>query len=93
MPEIICNTSPFQYLHQTEQLHLLPALARQVAGTLGLSLTGTLGLLLDAKKANLIPLVKPILDQLQALRFRLAPHTRAAILKWREKKHNYWPVI
>jgi predicted nucleic acid-binding protein len=57
------------------------ALARQVAATLGLSFTGTLGLLLDAKKANLIPLVRPVLDQLQALRFRLAPHTRAAILK------------
>ncbi len=48
------------------------ALARQVAETLGLCLTGTLGLLLDAKRVGLIPKVSPVLDQLQALRFRLA---------------------
>lgn len=30
MPEIICNTSPIQYLHQLRVLHLLEALAGQV---------------------------------------------------------------
>ena len=57
------------------------ALARRVAETFGLRLTGTLGLLLDAKRAGLIPAVGPLLHQLQALRFRVAPHTRAAVLK------------
>jgi len=57
------------------------ALARRVAETLGLNVTGTLGLLLDAKRASLIPAVGPLLDQLEALRFRLAPHTCAAVLK------------
>jgi predicted nucleic acid-binding protein len=57
------------------------ALGRRVAETLGLPLTGTLGLLLDAKRAGLVPAVAPLLDQLQALRFRLASHTRAAVLK------------
>jgi uncharacterized protein len=57
------------------------ALARRVAGTLGLRYTGTLGLLLDAKQAGLIPEVAPFLDQLQDLRFRLSPQTRAAVLK------------
>ena len=57
------------------------ALARRVAETLDLRLTGTLGLLLDAKRAGLIPVVAPLLDQLQALRFRLALHTRTAVLK------------
>jgi len=56
-------------------------LARRVAETLGLRLKGTLGLLLDAKRAGLIPTVGPLLDQLHALRFRVAPHTRAAVLK------------
>lgn len=56
-------------------------LARRVAETLHLRLTGTLGLLLDAKRAGLLPAVAPVLDQLQALRFRLAPFTRAAVLK------------
>lgn len=30
MPEVICNTSPIQYLHQLQLLHILPALAGQV---------------------------------------------------------------
>lgn len=82
MSEIICNTSPLQYLHQLGLLVVLDdALARQLAEVLGLRLTGTLGLLLDVKQAGLAPALAPVLDQLQALRFRLAPHTRAAVLK------------
>ena len=156
MPEIICNTSPIQYLHQIGQLQILQALAgrilvppavlselaegrahgmdlpdldalaritvrapvsapataliadlgagetqvlmlglempgaivvlddalaRRVAETRRIPLIGTLGLLLDAKRAGLIPAVKPCLDQLQSLRFRLATPTRAAVLK------------
>ena len=62
------------------------ALARQVAEMLNLRLTGTLGLLLDAKRANLVSAVAPLLDRLQDLRFRLAPHTRAAVLKLAEEE-------
>ena len=57
------------------------AKAREAAGRLGLNLTGTLGVLLDAKRAGLIVAVAPQLDNLYALGFRLAPHTRAAVLK------------
>jgi predicted nucleic acid-binding protein len=57
------------------------ALARWVAKTLQLKFTGTLGLLLDAKQANLIPTVRPYMDQLHDLRFRLAAQTRSAVLK------------
>jgi len=156
LPDVICNTSPLQYLHQIGMLHLLPSpvgtvivpeavaeelaigralgvplpeprgvewivvrrpvgapalplvtdlgpgetqvlalalesddaiivvdddLARRAAEALGLRLTGTLGILLDAKRAGLIPAVGPLLDHLQQLRFRLAAHTRAAVLK------------
>lgn len=156
MPDVICNTSPLQYLHQLDHLHILralartvivppavvseiaagrahgvnlpdlptldwiavrrpisepalplvtdlgpgetevlmlalesreavvvldDALARRIAETLRLPLTGTLGLLLDAKRAGLIQAVAPLLDQLQALRFRIAPHTRTAVLR------------
>ena len=156
MTNVICNTSPFQYLHQIDQLRILPALAgkiivpsavvdeiavgrvagvdlpdlaqlewvmvqspvgqsalplisdlgagesevlmlaletpgatvilddmlaRRVAESLNLHLTGTLGLLLDAKQAGLISQVRPLLDQLQALRFRLSPDTYQAVLK------------
>ncbi len=55
-------------------------LARRTARRLGLPLTGTLGLVVDAKHAGLVPAVAPLLDQLQALRFRLASATRADVL-------------
>ena len=155
MPDLICNTSPLQYLFQVGLLHVLPeltgrivippavaeelaigrtagvnlpdptrlewvsirrptsaaalplttdlgageaevlmlvldsreaiavlddALARRAAAMLRLRMTGTLGLLFDAKRAGLIPAVGPVLDLLQALPFRVASHTRAAIL-------------
>ena len=57
------------------------ALARRLAETLGLCLTGTLGLLLDARRAGLVPAAAPLWDQLQVLRFRVAPHTRTAVLE------------
>lgn len=156
MPEVICNTSPLQYLHQLGLLHVLPALAgevvvpfavdeelavgrasgvslpdpktlswinlrrpksqpalplihdlgpgetevlmlaleasdpivvlddalaRRLAETLKLRLTGTVGLLLDAKRAGLIESIAPCLDRLQTLRFRLSPRTREAVLR------------
>ena len=156
MPEVICNTSPLQYLHQIGQLSILPALvgsiivppavvieldagsakgldlpqpdllkwirirepisaeaislitdlgpgesqvlmlaletpgsialmddalARRVAIARGIPIKGTLGLLLDAKHAGHISSVKPSLDRLQDLGFRLARQTRDAVLK------------
>lgn len=57
------------------------AAARRVAETLKLRLTGTLGILLDAKRAGLVSSIRPLLDQLDALGFRLAAHTRAAVLE------------
>lgn len=155
MPELICNTSPIQYLHQLGLLDLLrrlgepvtipaavvrevddgrrvgislpelaglswisvvrpesatvlplvtdlgpgeaevlalglerraavlvldDALARRVAQRLGLHHTGTLGLLLDAKRAGYLALIAPLLDQLQDLGFRVARDTRSLIL-------------
>lgn len=57
------------------------SLARQVARTLRLPITGTLGILIDAKRLGIISAVGPFLDQLQSFGFRLAPHTRLAVLK------------
>lgn len=57
------------------------ALARQVARTMQLRFTGTLGVLIDAKRAGLIQALRSHLDELQSLGFRLAAHTRAAVLK------------
>jgi uncharacterized protein len=57
------------------------ALARRVAQSIGLRLTGTVGLLLDAKRAGLMTTITPVLDTLQSLRFRLSPQTRALVLR------------
>lgn len=150
MPEVVCNTSPLQYLHQIGLLDILPAIygrilvpqavmdeistgrhsgvnlpdlaaldwleAREVAPTswpvprdihrgeaevialarlsgnakiilddlaarkhaklLGLSVTGTLGVLLKAKEKCLIDHVRPHVESLSAAGFRLADSTR-----------------
>ncbi len=156
MPEIICNTSPLQYLHQLGKLDILHSLvgnivvpaavvneldtgkrlgidlpdvaalgwatirrpagatalplvselgpgetevlmlaleshdaivilddnhARFVVQTLGIKITGTLGILRDAKQAGIVPAINPLIDKLQGMGFRLAPHTKLAILK------------
>ena len=57
------------------------ALARRVAEHLEIPFVCTLGLLLDAKRSSLIPSVAPLLDQLQALRFRMSQGTRSTILR------------
>ena len=51
-------------------------LARWVAETLNLHFTGTLGLLLDSKRAGLVERVAPLLDRLQGIAFLIA--SRAA---------------
>lgn len=47
-------------------------MARRHARRLGLQLSGTLGVLLRAKKRGMVPAVKPLIDQLQQGGFRLA---------------------
>ena len=40
MYEVVCNTSPLQYLHQIGQLRILPALAGSIIA-IGISPSGT----------------------------------------------------
>ena len=47
--------------------------ARRVAEALGLPVAGTLGLLVRAKRAGLVPLVRPLLDAVVAEGFRMSP--------------------
>lgn len=69
-------------LESTNPLVILDdAVGRRAAVLLGLPLTGTLGLLVDAKKKGLIPAVLPALDELDRLRFRVSSATRLAVLK------------
>ena len=55
-------------------------LARRTAETLGLPLSGTLGLLIDAKRQGFVTEVSPLLDRLQTLGFRLSVRMREAVL-------------
>lgn len=48
---------------------------------MNVTLTGTLGALLKAKQSGYISQISPVIEQLDTLRFRLAPATRTAILK------------
>ena len=57
------------------------AAARQHARELGLRFTGTLGILLKAKRAGHLVEIGSILDKLESKNFRLDKKTRAAMLK------------
>ena len=54
--------------------------ARRLAARRGLPVTGTVGLLLAAKHAGLVPAVAPLLDALTAAGFHLSGRVRDAVL-------------
>ena len=69
-------------LESLESLLLLDdMLARRHAGLLSLRVMGTLGVLLLGKKHGKLEAVRPVMDHLEALGFRLSVHTRRAILE------------
>jgi predicted nucleic acid-binding protein len=55
--------------------------ARQLAESLGLTVVGTLGILLHAKRASLIPTVRPLADAVIVQGFRLAPELYQDVLR------------
>jgi len=56
-------------------------LARYYAKQLNIKFTGTLGILLKAKQLGNLTIIAPILDELDALGFRIDASTRMAVLK------------
>ncbi len=54
---------------------------RKLAQRLNLTITGTLGLILTAKKEGVLPRIKPIFDKIQATNFRIAPSLLQNILQ------------
>lgn len=56
------------------------ALARRYARHLGIAFTGTLGILLRAKKTGHLDTVRAKIDQLDELGFRLDPATRISVI-------------
>ena len=55
--------------------------ARRHAHALELEICGTLGVLLLAKERGILDAVRPVLDRLQALRFRLDARTHQSVLE------------
>ena len=47
--------------------------ARRLALALGLKISGTIGVLIEAKKRGLIPAVRPLIEMLQRLPFHMTP--------------------
>jgi hypothetical protein len=54
--------------------------ARRLATQLRLTVVGTLGVLLKAKEAGLIPSIRPKLDALRSLPFHISPRLQESIL-------------
>ena len=65
--------------HREAVLILDDGVARRTARTLQLRYRGTLGLLLEGKRAGYIASVAPLLERLQQLGFRIAASTRSLI--------------
>lgn len=55
--------------------------AREVAHRLGLKVTGTVGLLVKAKQAGIIPAILPLLDALDSKGFRITTALRVEALR------------
>ncbi|MBA3943185.1 MAG: DUF3368 domain-containing protein [Herpetosiphonaceae bacterium] len=66
---------------QADVLIIDEAAGRDVAATLGLTFTGVLGGLLDAKEQHIVPAVMPLIDALIANGFWISPALRTAILQ------------
>ncbi|MDX2031456.1 MAG: DUF3368 domain-containing protein [Blastocatellia bacterium] len=61
------------------------ALARRHARLLGVTMTGTLGVLLKAKQKGYLQRIDTVLDHLEELGFRLDTKTRSIVLKLAEE--------
>ena len=54
--------------------------ARKIAASLGLTFTGTLGVIANAKKRGVIPAARPVFEQIKATDFRIPEALLAVIL-------------
>jgi len=53
---------------------------RKLSNKMGLSITGTIGVIVEAKIAGVIPSVKPILSKIELTKFRLSTQLESLIL-------------
>lgn len=55
--------------------------ARKIAEKLGITITGTIGVIIKAKLMGIIPSIKPILQRIKETNFRLSPELELMALK------------
>ena len=67
--------------HQPSLLIIDDMKGRKLAQKLNLNITGTLGLILIAKREGILPKIRPIFDKIQLTNFRIAPGLLEDILK------------
>ena len=60
--------------------------ARKLAERLGLSVTGTLGVIIRARKTGLIPSIKPYLEKIRETNFRISEELEQIALKEANEK-------
>jgi predicted nucleic acid-binding protein len=67
--------------HDTHALVIIDELsARKAARRLGLRCTGTTGVIVEARRAKLVPAARPLFERLGARGFHLSPELVAAVL-------------
>jgi len=62
--------------------------ARKVAERLGISVTGTLGVIIKAKNTGIIPSIKPYLDKIRETNFRISEELEQIALNEASEKIN-----
>ena len=73
MPKVvIADTSCLIVLNKIQLLHILHKLYKEI--------TGTLGVLVRAKRAGLIVSIKPVIEQLKSIKFRISLEVEKDIL-------------
>ena len=55
--------------------------ARRIAEKLNLRITGTMGIIISAKRKGLLPSVKPIIEKIKSSNFRISPELEAEVLR------------
>jgi predicted nucleic acid-binding protein len=55
--------------------------ARRIAEKLNLRITGTMGIIVSAKRKGILPSVKPIIEKIKSSNFRISPELEAEVLR------------
>lgn len=78
---VVTNSTCLISLERIGQLDLLPALFEPVAKRLGVRIIGTVGILVRAKKQGILASIRPQLEALKNVGFRITPELEQEALR------------